>query len=77
MTEVVFDDMGYFFDSQIEAVKSALEGKTYMSFEIAAGICGGGNYRLIVRTKREDTTEDELRSMFLHAMVSELWEMQR
>lgn len=77
MTEVFFEDIGYLCKSEVEAVKNALEGKTYMHFKISAGICGGGNYRLIVRTEHEDTTEEELRGSFTRALVTEIWEASR
>ncbi len=56
---------------QAEKVKQVLQGKTYMNFIVDYGCCAG-NYPMTLSTERPETTEQELLSMALFYIASEL-----
>ena len=52
MKQVVFNELGYFTESQIEAIKDELDMASYMSFNVSSSNCAG-NRTLIVSTDYE------------------------
>ena len=52
MKEYTFAELGSFTDSQISGIKKAMQGKTFMNFDIASSN-NAGNRTLIVKTDYE------------------------
>lgn len=70
MVEVYFEELGTFTGKEIENIKKALEGKSYMEFQITS-CCQYGNYTLGVRTFNKGVeSKEELKNMFLHCALS-------
>ena len=70
MVEVYFEELGVFTGKEIESIKKALEGASYMEFQITS-YCQYGNYTLGVRTFNKNVeSKEELRNMFLHCALS-------
>lgn len=63
MKEYTFAELGYFTDSQINGIKKAMQGKTFMNFDIASAN-NAGNRTLIVKTDYE-ADEQEIKNFFL------------
>jgi hypothetical protein len=56
---------------QAEPLRRALEGRSYMNFQVA--ICpAGGEFRVYVGTRRPDTTEEELRELVLYVLCGDI-----
>ena len=70
MKEYVFNELGFFSEGQLEDLKEAFDGKTYMNFKIGYSNCAG-NCTLIVSTDFEGT-EEEIKNFFLSCAVSSL-----
>ena len=70
MREYVFTELGYFTKSECEAIKKAMDGKTYMNFKVSFSNCAG-NCTLIVKTDYEDT-ESEIKNFFIACALSEI-----
>ena len=70
MKQVVFNELGYFTESQIEAIKDELDMASYMSFNVSFSNCAG-NRTLIVSTDYE-AGEEEIKNMFLHCALSSI-----
>lgn len=70
MKQVVFNELGYFTESQIEAIKDELDMASYMSFNVSSSNCAG-NRTLIVSTDYE-AGEEEIKNMFLHCALSSI-----
>ena len=70
MKEYIFPELGYFTANSIEGIKKAMQGKTFMNFEVKASNYAG-NYTLIVRTDY-DASEEEIKGMFLGAALEQL-----
>lgn len=75
MKEYVFTELGYFDERQCEAIKEAMQGKTYMNFEVKWGNVAG-NCTLIICTDYEDT-ESEIKNFFLHCALGQIFEIKR
>lgn len=71
MTRVTLN--GYFCESDAEAIKEKMTGKSYMNFEIEIG-GSGVNRTLIVSTSVEGVTEEGLKNVFYCAALMELAE---
>lgn len=70
MKEYTFSELGYFTKSECENIKAAIDGKTYMHFEVS--YCNfAGNCILVVRTDY-DATEAEIKNFFLSCALSTL-----
>jgi len=72
MTAITLSELGYFSDNEVARIKEKLQGKSFMKFEISSGGIGTMNQVLTVTTDRPDTSEEELKGMFLHMALSEL-----
>ena len=70
MQQVVFNELGYFTERQIEAIKDELDMASYMSFNVSSSNCSG-NRTLIVSTNYE-ADEEEIKNMFLHCALSSI-----
>jgi len=68
MTTIEIGNIGS--KEQALALVEKLSGKTYMNFIVEYGVYAG-NYPVTVSTERPDTTEDELKSMFLFHLACE------
>ena len=73
MKQVVFNELGYFTESQIEAIKDELDMASYMSFNVSSSNCAG-NRTLIVSTDYE-ADEEEIKNMFLHCALSSIYRL--
>lgn len=73
MKEYIFEELGYFTESQCKALKNALQGSTFMNFDIAYSSYAG-NCILIVKTDYE-AAEQEVKEFFLHSVLSKLAEL--
>ncbi len=63
MRDYFFTELGYFSQETCEKVKKAMEGRTYMHFEVNYSI-SAGNCTLIISTDYEGT-EAEIKNLFL------------
>ena len=70
MKEYTFTELGYFTANSIAGIKKAMQGRTYMNFDVKASNIAG-NHVLIIRTDY-DASEEEIKGMFLNAALSEL-----
>lgn len=70
MKEYTFSELGYFTKSECENIKAAIDGKTYMRFQVGYSNFAG-NYTLIIKTDY-DETEEEIKNTFLHCCLSAL-----
>lgn len=70
MKEYSFPELGYFTANSIEGIKKAMQGKTFMNFDVKASNYAG-NYTLIVRTDYE-ASEEEIKGMFLGVALEQL-----
>lgn len=68
MKEVIFEKLGYFTETEAKKLKAALQGRTYLRFEITWSN-HAGNCILIVRS-REICKEEDLKNLFLHCVLS-------
>lgn len=75
MKEVWFHELGFFHKRDCEAIKTALDGKTYMNFTVIfSNMCG--NCSLGVATNY-DAPEDEIKNFFLNCALSTLCNLTR
>lgn len=70
MKEYVFNELGYFMESECEAIRLKLQLKTFMCFKIGWSN-QAGNCTLIIATDY-DGTEQEIKSFFLHYALASL-----
>lgn len=70
MKEYVFEELGFFTKSTCEKIKSKMQGKTYMSFEVDYSNFAG-NCTLIVRTDY-DAAPQEIKNFFLNCALNQL-----
>lgn len=75
MKEYTFSELGYFTASSIAGIKKAMQGKTYMNFDITASNYAG-NHTLIIRTDY-DASEAEIKAMFLSVALELLGQAYR
>lgn len=69
MTTIELGNIGS--EEQAKRIFEKLNGRTYMNFMVGyAPACG--NWPVSVSTEREDTTEEELTSMVLFYLASEI-----
>ena len=73
MKQVVFNELGYFTENQIEAIKDELNMASYMLFNVSSSNCAG-NRTLIVSTDYE-ADEEEIKNMFLHCALSSIYRL--
>lgn len=70
MKEYVFNELGYFTESDCKRIATAMNGTTYMKFKVSYSNCAG-NCTLIVETNYE-ATEQEIKNFFLAAALSHI-----
>lgn len=75
MKEYTFEELGYFDERQCKAIKDAMQGKTYMNFNIKWSNCAG-NCTLIICTDYEGK-ESKIKNFFLHCALGQIFEIQR
>lgn len=75
MKEYPFDELGYFNESECQAIKEELDGKTYMNFDIVWSNCCG-NCTLIIRTDYEGEPQ-EIKNLFLNVALSTIFNLKR
>lgn len=73
--EYTFTELGFFREEKCKAIKEAMQGKTYMNFEIKWSYYAG-NCTLIICTDYEGT-ESEIKNFFLHCALGQIFEIQR
>ena len=73
--EYTFTELGFFSERECEAIKEAMQGKTYMNFNVKWSN-SAGNCTLIVCTDYEDT-ESRIKNFFLHCALGLIFEIQR
>ena len=70
MKEYVFTELGYFCESECKAIKEAMQGKTYMNFDVGYSN-QAGNCTLIIATDY-NATEQEIKNFFLACALGKL-----
>ena len=73
MKQVVFNELGYFTERQIEAIKDELDMASYMSFNVSSSNCAG-NRTLIVSTNYEADEEEIKKSQIEMASMRKILE---
>ena len=73
--EYVFTELGFFGERECEAIKEAMQGKTYMNFNVKWSNFAG-NCTLIICTDYEDT-ESKIKNFFLHCALGQIFEIHR
>lgn len=76
MKEYVFEELGYFTESQCKAIKKCLQGESMMDFDITWSSYVG-NCTLIVRTDYQVENPQEIKNFFLHCALGKLLDLQR
>lgn len=71
MREYSFSEFGYLSAQDCEALATALNGKSFMNFQVKYSNYAG-NCTLIVEVDADDYTEEEVRSMFMHVAITTL-----
>lgn len=69
MKDYPFPELGYFTEWEIDKIKTALDGTSYMNFQISSSNFAG-NHTLIVKTDYE-ADEEEIKRFFLHVALSQ------
>ena len=64
MKEVIMNELGFLSEQDCQRIKRAMDGKSYLQFEVAWSNCAG-NCTLIVRVGDESRTDNEVRRLFL------------
>ena len=67
MKEYVFNELGYFTESDCKRIAAAMNGTTFMNFVVTWSNCAG-NCTLIVETDHE-ASEQEIKNFFLSAAL--------
>ena len=67
MKEYIFNELGYFMESECKSIRNRMEGATYMNFHVAWSN-QNGNCTLIVSTDYEDTPE-RIKAFFLYCLI--------
>lgn len=70
MKEYAFTELGYFLQSECEAIRKKLQLKTFMNFDIGWSN-QAGNCILIISTDY-DGTEEEIKTFFLNYALASL-----
>lgn len=70
MKEYCFSELGYFTVNECEAIKAALQGKSYMNFDVSWSNFTN-NCTLIIGTDYEAEPE-EIKNFFLNVALGEL-----
>lgn len=70
-----FEELGYFLESELQAIKDALQGKTYMKFDISWSN-QAGNCILVLGTDYEDEPQN-IKNFFLNCALSEIYRSKR
>ena len=68
------NDLGYLCESDCEAIKNKLEGRSFYSFMIDWSN-NAGNCQLIIGTDYPDAKEEDVKSMFFNVLASEFADM--
>lgn len=76
MREYSFPEFGYLSKTDCEALATALNGKSFMNFQVRYSNYAG-NCTLIVEADADDYSEEEVKSMFLHVAFTTLAELIR
>ena len=71
MKEYTFPELGYFTQSQCEALRRKLQGRTFYDFGIGWSN-QAGNCILSVSTANPPETDSDFKNFFLHAALSAL-----
>lgn len=75
MTEYIFTELGYFSERDCKAIKKAMDGQTFMNFEVAWSNWAG-NCTLIIKTDYADT-ESNIKAMFVSSLMCQFAELIR
>lgn len=70
MREYVFEELGYFTESTCKRIKAAMDGKTFMNFEVCWSNFAG-NCTLIIKTDYEET-EQKIKNFFLNVALEHI-----
>lgn len=73
MKEYVFDELGFFAESDCKAIKEEMDGSTYMNFSVNYSNIGG-NCTLIISTSY-DATPEEMRDLFTACLFCKIREL--
>lgn len=68
--EYIFTELGYFCESECQKIQQAMNGKTYMDFDVTYSNYAG-NCTLIIKTDYEES-EKEIKNFFLHCLITNL-----
>ena len=63
---------GFFSKEKCEKIKKIMQGKTFYNFDIQYGGYGCQNQQLIVSSKIDGYTSEELKDIFIYACLNEL-----
>lgn len=69
--EIWFDELGFFTKRAIDNIKSVLDGKTFMDFEVISSN-QAGNYSLGLVVNDSDRSDDDIKNFFLNVALSNL-----
>ena len=69
--EISFDELGFFTKRAIDNIKSVLDGKTFMDFEVISSN-QAGNYSLGLVVNDSDRSDDDIMNFFLNVALSNL-----
>ena len=75
MKEYIFEELGYFTESQCEAIKKCMHGESMMDFDIAWSNFAG-NCTLVIKTDYPES-EQEIKNFFLHCALGKILKLQR
>jgi hypothetical protein len=76
MREYSFTEFGYLSARDCEAIATALNGKSFMNFQVKYSNWAG-NCTLIVEADADNYTEEEVKSMFMYVAMTTLAQLIR
>ena len=71
MKEYVFEELGYFTPSTVEKIKSVMNGKTFMNFQVGCSVQAGVNCLLIIKTDYNES-ENNIKNFFLNSLIENM-----
>ena len=71
MKEYLFEELGFMTPTTIEKIKSAMDGKTFMNFQVGCSSQAGVNCILIVKTDYEES-ENNIKNFFLNCLIENM-----
>ena len=70
MKQYIFEELGYFCETDCKKIQQAMNGKTFMNFTVKYSNYAG-NCTIIAETDYEES-EENIKNFFLHCLISNI-----